>query len=191
MTTLLAALYDGVTARLGAELAAELRPTALFGWKAPAEQIRSATGRRIVWTPGDTAGNLGAIAPVRGPGRTPRTLATLAELCTVEITAHAEDAHADERAQYAAVHALYTAFVSALILEAVRLGIGPGVRFVSQAWASGPRGRRSGETLRLVFEVATPIAEALPASEAVRADQAVLDVAHGDDSETLTVHREE
>jgi hypothetical protein len=185
--TVLSTLYDAVVARFEHELA-ELAPAQPFGWAAPAEQIHGV--QRIVWTPGDQGGALGALGPAKYPGQFPRTLATLGELCTVELTALDDSDANNERLQYEAVRNLYDAWWRAVYLEAARLGIGP-VAVVSESWAGGPRGRRMGQTIRVVISVSSPLVDAPLTREAVIADRAVTDVEQAGETETLTVEREE
>lgn len=140
-------LFDAVAARFAAE--GTLVPMA-FGWRAPAEQIHGT--RRIVWIPGDAGGGLGALGAAKWPGQNPRSLATLSELCTVEITAFDDITPEDERAQYQAARELFDAWLRAVYLEAHGT-----YQIVSATWVGGDRARRAGATIRVVFAVQAPI----------------------------------
>ena len=96
-------VYDTVVARFAAEsIDAEFQ----FGWRESARQLRNP--RRLVWIPGDPNGQLGALLAPKGPGQLPdRPLATLAELFTIEITAHDPSSPTDEVLQWQAVRFLY------------------------------------------------------------------------------------
>jgi hypothetical protein len=149
-------LYAAVMARFAAEGRGEVVQS--FGWLASAEQMRSS--QRIVWTPGDDGGNLGAVAAPRQAN--PRQLATLIELCTVEISSYDSAAPVNELAQYQGARELYDAWLGAVELEAHGTYL-----ILSSKWVGGDRVRRAGAALRVVFSVRSPILSAPRAVAAV------------------------
>lgn len=169
-------LFDAVAARFTDE---GTNVPMAFGWLAPNEQMR--TTSRIVWSPGDASGNLGALGAGKYPGGNPRQLATLEELCTVEITA-ADTPSTDERKQYQAVRELYDAW-----LRAVYLAAHGTYRIVSGAWVGGDRARRMGATLRVVIAVQAPVFDEALETEAVEIEAATIDVEQLDVTETVHV----
>lgn len=106
VTTLFAA--DGTTANV------------VFGWREVAKQINQGTGRanRVVFEPGDNLA-LGDIRGANQPGRNPRPIATLGELCTVYVWAFDSSAPSSEIVQYTAARLLFDAVVRAIHLSAV------------------------------------------------------------------------
>jgi hypothetical protein len=140
-------LFDAVVARF--ELEATLVPQ-MFGWQVPSEQMQDIA--RITWTPGDVGGGLGTIVAPKYPGRNPRSLATIRELCTVEITAFDPDGSSDERRQYQAARELLDAWLRAVHLAAVGT-----YQILSSTWVGGDRGRRMGATIRVVLAVDAPV----------------------------------
>lgn len=150
-------LYDAVVARFAADAAASIPATTpppnLFGWREAAQKM--IVGRRIVWIPGDPAGNLGALNPPRNPGRNPRPLATLEELCTIEITTEDSGALQSERLQYRAVRELYDAWMRAVYLAAHGT-----FRIVSSGWITDKKELRRGAALRIVIAVQAVVADA-------------------------------
>lgn len=164
----LAHLYDRVVARMTAE---SVTVPQAFGWNAASEQLRSTA--RIVWTPGDASGGLGAIVAPRTTGELQRQLATLEELGTVEITAWDVAAQTDELAQYTAALTLFEQWFRAVWTVAHGT-----FRVISASWTGGPRVRRMGATIRVVVAVQTPLvdrAESIAAVE-VGADLEVADL---------------
>ncbi|HYG68650.1 MAG TPA: hypothetical protein VD838_13360 [Anaeromyxobacteraceae bacterium] len=171
-------LFDRVAARFAAE---GLDVPMAFGWRAASEQIQGTT--RIVWTPGDAGGGLGAIGAARFPGQDPRRpLAQLLEACTVDMFAADPLLGADERAQYQAARTLFDAWFRAVYLEAHGT-----FKITSATWAGGDRGRRMGASIRVVFTVQAPIFDELTDADAIPLDAAALDVAESDHTEPLTV----
>ena len=170
-------LFDAVVARFAAE---GIDVPQTFGWLAPAEQMRTAT--RITWTPGDAGGSVGTIGPAKYPGGNPRQLATLNELCTVEITAFDDTAPTNERAQYQVTRDLFDAWKRAVYLAARGT-----YQILSATWAGGDRARRMGSTIRVVFAVQAPITDrAVETTEAIP-ESAAIDVELADATENLTV----
>jgi hypothetical protein len=143
-------LFDAVVERFALDGTAAMQS---MGWRAPAEQVRS--GRRIVWIPGDDGGNLGVIAAPKFLGTNPRQIATLLELCTVEIYAYDATASANERAQYQAARELYDAWV-----RAVELAAHGTYQIVSSKWVGGDRTLRAGASIRVVLALQAPIVDA-------------------------------
>jgi hypothetical protein len=140
-------LYEAVVARFADEGTVAVQA---FGWRAPAEQVRAQ--RRIVWIPGDEGGNLGAISPPRYVGKNPRQIATLLELCTVEIYAFDAPAGSKELAQYQVARELYDAWVRAVDLEAAGT-----YQITSTKWLGGDRTLRAGASIRSVLALQSPI----------------------------------
>jgi hypothetical protein len=127
----------------------------LFGWRSKAKQL--VTGTRIVWIPGDDAsGNVGKLAPARHPGRNPRPLHTLHELCTVYIVANDATAAEDERKQYEATRLLYDAW-----LRAVYRAAHGTYEIVSSSWVTDKLERRFGATLRVLISVEAMVPDAV------------------------------
>lgn len=167
MATILALpkLFDDVNARFVAEGTGVPN---LFGWRKSAQQL--ATGKRIVWIPGDTRGSLGAMLPARNPGRNPRPIATLEELFTVEISSNDPTQLEDERAQYQATRELYDAWYRAVYLAARGT-----FRVLSDEWIVDKKERRFGAAIRVVCAVQAEIPDAPPATAPVDTG-AVIDV---------------
>lgn len=141
-------LYEAVLARFANDGLGDVAQS--FGWLAPAEQMRST--KRIVWTPGDDGGNLGAVAAPRYTGGNPRQLATLVELFTVEISSYDSAAPVNELAQYQGARELYDAWLSAVEYEAHGTYL-----IISSKWVGGDRARRAGAAIRVVLSVRAPI----------------------------------
>jgi hypothetical protein len=135
-------LYDDVEAQLTADGTAV---TCYFGWR---EKERQRTGDRLIWEPGDSSDSAGRLVAARKPGRTPRPLATLEELCTVYVVATDETDKENQRAQYTAARLLYDAFVRALYLA----GYGT-VSLVSSTWELDRKIRQRGAAIRVVLSV--------------------------------------
>jgi hypothetical protein len=170
-------LYDAVVSRFTAEGPVGVAQS--FGWLAPAEQKR--TLQRIVWTPGDEAGNLGAVTAPKYTGGNPRQLATVLELCTVEISSYDHTAPANERKQYQAARELYDAW-----LRAVDLVAHGTYQIVSSKWIGGDRTRRAGAALRVVFTVQAPVVN-VPIPTAPLDVGAIIDVHELDVTEILRI----
>ena len=170
-------LFDAVVARFTAEGPVGVAQS--FGWLAPAEQMRSA--RRIVWTPGDEAGNLGAVTAPKYTGGNPRQLATVLELCTVEISAYDDTAPANERKQYQIARELYDTW-----LRAVDLAAHGTYLITSSKWVGGDRTSRAGAAIRVVFTVQAPVVNT-PIATAPVDTGAAIGVHELDVTETLDV----
>lgn len=169
MTTLaLLKLYDDVTARF----AAEGTPISMgFGWRTRVEKLLRSPS--IAWIPGDGA-TVGEWAPPRNPGRNPRPLGTLLELCTVQIVGRDNRAPEDERAQYEATRLLFDAWYRAIYLAAYGT-----FEIVSTEWVVDQELRRSGAAIRCVFTIQAMIPDAPLGSvtdASAVADVSVLDV---------------
>jgi hypothetical protein len=145
MPTVLAlpVLYEAVVARFAAESTVCAQS---FGWL---EQPRLATvTARITWMPGDFGGNLGPIEAPKQPGRNPRPLATLAELCTVDVFAFDPSAPTVELAQYTATRLLFDAWYRAVYLAA------RGTFAVqSSEWVRPKSGRPHGACIRAILRL--------------------------------------
>lgn len=170
-------LFDAVVARFAAE---GIAVPQTFGWLAPSEQMR--TGTRITWTPGDANGSVGSVGPAKYPGGNPRQLATLNELCTVEITASDDTAPTNERAQYQAARELFDVWKRAVYLAARGT-----YQIQSVSWVGGDRARRMGATIRVVFAVQAPITDRAVATTEATPEAAAIDVAELGVTETQTV----
>ena len=153
-------LFDAVVAQFAADgtLAEQT-----FGWLAPAEQVR--TNARITWTPGDKNGVLGAFGPPKYNGMPARQIATLFELCTVEIYAFDPAQRTVERSQYQIVRELFDAWLRAVDLAAAGTYL-----IVGSEWVGGDRTRRSGASLLVVFSVQAPIVDEPTATATAPAD---------------------
>lgn len=133
-------LYNEVTARFKLEGTDAVN---LFGWKTPAQKL--VTGNRITWVPGDPSGQIGDLAAPKQPGRVPRSLGTLNELFTCEITAVDRTALENELAQYKAARLLFDAWYRAVYLAA------RGTFVVKRnEWLIDKKERRFGATIRVV-----------------------------------------
>lgn len=165
-------LYDAVVATFAHDGTAAVQS---FGWKAPAEQIRG--DRRITWRPGNESGDLGAMAPPKWIGKNPRQLATLLELCTVELYAFDRSRANDERAQYQVARELYDAWI-----RAVELAAAGTYQIVSSKWLDPDRTRGAGAVIRAVFSIQAPIVD-LPYESAPTDTGADLTLAELDHSE--------
>lgn len=140
-------LFDRVVARFADE---QTVCEQAFGWLAPAEQMRGL--RRITWTPGDEGGGLGEVGPPKYQGQNPAQLATLYELCTVEIQAFDPGNRSNERAQYQVTRELYDAWLRAVWLEAHGT-----FQVRASKWPAGDRTRRAGALIRVVLAVQAPV----------------------------------
>ena len=125
----------------------------VFGWQAKNQQItndgKSFTGSRIAWIPGDdNGGSVGAIKAARQPAGNPRSLHTLAELCTVYLTGFDTTAPENERKQYEATRLLYDAWLRAIYLKAWGT-----YAIVSTTWVTSKLERRHGAAIRVVLAI--------------------------------------
>lgn len=178
-------VYTTVVAFLAADAAAQTPPATAyphtFGWRESAQKM--VVGPRYAWIPGDPNGRLGQILPPRAPGRNPRPLATLEELCTVEITwADPDQTKAlDERAQYRAVRQAFDGWYRALYLS-----FHGAFRLIDTSWVTSRKELRHGATLRVVLAVQAMLADepidVAPADTSARLAVAELD--HLETSET-------
>jgi hypothetical protein len=153
-TLALVYLFDQVRARFAAD---GTQVPNLFGWKKHTQTIETAD--RICWMPGDAGGSAGAVLSAREPGPGdgdgPRSLATLEELCTVDIFGSARDKLQDELAQYAATRLLYDAWYRAVYLAGRGL-----FRLLSTTWVVPKTEHRFGMQLRVVLAVRAKIPDA-------------------------------
>lgn len=169
-------LFDAVVARFALDGTVAEQT---FGWLKPAEQVRG--NARITWTPGDDSDGLGDVAPPKYTGQQARQMATLLELCTVEIFAFDPTARTNERAQYQAARELFDAWIRAVDLAA------HGTYLIkSSKWVGGDRTRRAGASIRVVFSVQAPIVDA-PIPSAPVDTGAALDVHELDRTESIDV----
>lgn len=144
----LTSLYDGVVSRMEAAGYTGEQP---FGWREPAKRL---AGRRIVWVPGDDDA-VGDVGAPKKPGRNPRPLWTIDELCTVFVEAFDEAAPEDERAQYQAVRELLDAWLRAVYLEAHGT-----VEIADLRWVTDKNLRRAGAAVRAVLTVQAMVPDA-------------------------------
>lgn len=134
------AVFEAVIARFKDEsIDAENR----FGWREPARQMTAQ--RRIVWIPGDPANAVGAILGAKKNVSPYRSLGTLQELFTVEISASDKSAPEDELAQYRATRLLYDYWFRAVYHASGMPSI------LSMEWETRRTERRRGTLLRVVF----------------------------------------
>lgn len=173
MTTVLAlkTLFDAVVERFDAE---STECAMSFGWKEPAKLAVSA---RITWAPGDQSGSVGDVGPARQPGRNPRPLATLRELCTVSVQAYDPSAPTDESSQYEATRLLYDAWYRAVYLAARGT-----FEVVSTQWVRPRSGMTHGCAIQTVIAVDAMIPDAPLVTAGVGAEitTELLDVAETD-----------
>ncbi len=158
MTVVLALpkLYADVAALMAADAAALIppatSPTQYFGWREPAKRKGA---RRIVWVPGNDAGDLGKLLPAKHPGQNPRPLATLGELFTVYLEGQDPSAPENELAQYQQTRLLFDAWVRAAYLVARGT-----FEIVSAAWVIDKKERRFGTAIKIVGTVQAMIPDA-------------------------------
>lgn len=146
-------LYNAVRESFAAD---QINAENVFGWRSPAQYTSDLP--RCAWVPGDDGGGLGELGAPRGPGQEPRSLANLAELFTVYLTAADPRDAENEQAQYHAARFLYEAWYRAMYRAAHGT-----FRVRSQRWVTDQTIERSyGATLRVVCEVQAPIVDALP-----------------------------
>lgn len=160
---------EAVIARVGARFDIEgPTVTQLFGWHAALEQVE---GDRIVWAPGDPSGKIGATLPPKNPGRSPRPIATLAELFTVTINAADASAIDDEAAQYRAAWLLRMYWFRALYLASHSK---PGFQFqiTDERWLVDRRERRYGAALQITLVLEAAIYDMPPQGPGVAEVQA-------------------
>lgn len=169
-------LFDAVVARFAAESTVCVQS---FGWL---EQPRLATvTSRITWMPGDVGGKLGAIESARQPGRNPRPLATVIELCTVDVFAFDPTQPTVELAQYTAARLLFDAWYRAVYLAARGT-----FALQSTEWVRPKSGRPHGACIRAVLALDAMIPDVEYATASVDADIDLV-VSLLDRDETITV----
>lgn len=154
-TLALTKLYDDVVALFAAENTAVPN---LFGWRASGQQLT--TGPRIVWIPGDETGDMGELGAAIQPGRDPRSLATLVELFTIEVSSADQSSAAtaeNERAQYQICRDLFDAWYRAVYLSAHG-----NVAIESVGWVTEKKERRYGATIRAVCTINAMIPDETP-----------------------------
>lgn len=142
-------LFDAVVARF------DLDSTSVeqyFGWREP--QKHKTARARIVWVPGDE-GAVGDVRAARNPGNNPRSLATLAELFTVYVSANDPQFPEDERKQYEATRRLFDAWYRAVYLAAHGT-----FEVASLAWNISKNERRHGTELVCVCWIESVIPDA-------------------------------
>lgn len=171
-------LYDGVVARFLTDGTAVPQ---LFGWRSPAQGGATLGDTRIVWYPGDPRGQLGKVGAPRSPGGNPRSLATIAELFTVEITGCDPSSPFNERLQYQATRFLLDAWLRAVAL-------GEYGRFLIQGteWLIEKNEVRFGATIRVVATIEAMVPDT--AYETAPVDTTVvLATTTLDNTETTTI----
>jgi len=153
----------------------------VFGWRAHLKQWEAVD--RICWMPGDVSGNAGAILPPKYPGRIDpgRPLATLDELCTVDIMGSNRGQPDNELAQYQASRELYDKWYRAVYLSARGT-----FRVLSTAWIVTKDEGRIGATLRVVLAVQSMIQDQAPTQAPVDA-HASITTSVLDEDETQTI----
>lgn len=151
MSTVLALelLYEDVVARFESEGATMEQP---FGWREPQRRL---AGRRIVWVPGDDS-DVGEISTPTKPGRNPRPLYTLDELCTIYVEAYDQEQPENERAQWRACRLLLDDVLRALYLSAHTRVSMRGARWVT----NDKNERRAGAAVRLVIAIESMVPDA-------------------------------
>lgn len=177
-TLALTKLYDDVVARFAADGTAVPNK---FGWRSPAHGQAEAPGNRIVWYPGDPRGQLGKLGSARNPGANPRSLGTLGELFTVEISGCDPTGLADEKKQYVATRLLLDAWLRAVYLAAKGT-----YEVLSSDWVIEKKEARFGACVRLVCSIQAKV----PDLEHVVAPvdtHAEIDVEELDVTETQTI----
>lgn len=117
-----------------------------FGWREPDKHKRSPW--RVVWVPGDEAGNVGVIGPARQPGNNPRTLGTLHEIATVRVEAYDPQFPETERKQYNATRRLFDLWYAA----AYRCAHGK-FEVLSARWDTKQKERRYGAAIVVTVSV--------------------------------------
>ncbi len=147
-------LYDAVIARFALEGPVVSQ---LFGWREPSRAKISES--RIVWIPGDPRGVVGALVPAAKIDSPYRTLATLAELFTVELGAVDPSAPENERAQYHATRVLFD-----LWFRAAHHALPGRIQIQAMEWETRRTERRYGALLRVVVAVDAVIPDAPPSS---------------------------
>lgn len=173
-------LFDDVSARFESDGTLAVMA---FGWRVSAQKVstdgRSLVGPRVLWIPGDESGDMGEHTGAKYPGRNPRSLDTLAELVTVEVTGFDLSCPEDERAQYEATRELYDAWYRAVYLAAFGT-----YQIVSTGWVVDKRERRAGATIRTVLAIQAMIPDApmksAPVDTAARVATSNLDVTEVD-----------
>lgn len=149
-------LYDAVIARFALEGPVVSQ---CFGWREPSRAKISES--RIVWIPGDPRGVVGALGPAAKIDSPYRTLATLAELFTVELGAVDPSAPENERAQYHATRVLFDAW-----FRAAHHALPGRIQIQAMEWETRRTERRYGALLRVVVAVDAVIPDAPPTSAA-------------------------
>lgn len=142
-------LYNGVVALYSAE---GTNVPNHFGWRKPAQAQHDTPGNRIVWYPGDPRGQLGKVGPARNPGQNPRSLATLNELFTVEISGCDLTSLVDETKQYIATRFLFDAWFRAVY----KLARGT-FAIESSEWEIDKKEGRFGATIRVVCTIQSKV----------------------------------
>ncbi len=146
----LTALFDAVVSQFATDGTSVPN---IFGWREQAKHLTAAP--RITWQPGDEKGDMGPFLPARNPGRNPRPLATLGELCTIDITGYDATAPEDERKQYEATRLLFDAWHRAVYLAAFGT-----YELQSTTWDFSKKERRHGATIRVVLAVQAMLPDA-------------------------------
>lgn len=147
-------LFDAVSARFALEGPAVVQS---FGWREPARAKIS--DLRIVWIPGDPRGVVGVLGPAAKIDSPYRSLATLAELFTVELGAVDPSAPEDERRQYHATRVLFD-----LWFRAAHHALPGRIQIQAMEWDTRRSERRYGALLRVVVAVDAVIPDAPPST---------------------------
>lgn len=151
-------LYETVRARL-----AEEQPTTMvvFGWREPGKQVNQGVGQanRVCFVPGAELEG-GKYAGARAPGRNPRPLGTLLELCTVRCWAFDGTDPNSELAQWRAARLLHDAVYRAIQLamrtaEIANLTVGEA--FGKPRWVRPNTERAFGAELEFTLTVESMI----------------------------------
>jgi hypothetical protein len=173
-------LFDSVSKQFADD---ETHVENLFGWQAPTQKL--VTGNRIAWVPGGPTGSLGGMGPAKMPGRNPRPLATLHELCTVYIQGDDPREPTNERLQYAATRLIYDAWYRAIFKAYTSR-----VEVISADWLIEKTQFRFGTCIRAVLQLDAMIAD-LPVGIAPVNTTATISVDVLDVTETFVATPEE
>ena len=144
-------LFDAVKARLEA---AGVTAEVVFGERQPPQQLNQGTGRanRVVFAPGDDAGNLGTYdAPVK-PGRAARSLWDWMLLARVYVWAYDPSAPEDEIVQWKAVVELHD-----LVIEAIHAFCSAFYAPTSPKNVAKPNERRFGKEMVFLLVYRQPV----------------------------------
>jgi hypothetical protein len=124
---------------------------------------------------------MGAVVEARQPGRNPRPIGTIEELCTVDVYAFDPLLPTSELAQYTVTRLLYDAWYRAVYLAARGT-----FAVLSSQWVRPKSGRPHGACIRAILQLDAMVPDTEYALAPTPLD-AVIDVALLDLTETITV----